>query len=875
MNSLYDPGGSRTRDLRIKSPLLYQLSYRVSRALFVRVKYSGSGLADAGFSTPKGPSMERFIQDLKYSLRMLRQHPGFTIAAISALALGIGATTAVFSVVNAILLRPFPYPDPDRIVMFMNTSPNGSGPAASPAKFAHYMRQTNVIQDVSAIRTVTVNYTGGDLPEQISSGQVSSPFFNLLGAKTIIGRTFSPDEDKPNAQHVAILSYGWWVRRFASDRAILGKTISLSGDPYVVVGVLAPTFDPTEFLDPPQLWTPFQLDPNAVEQGHFFRAAGRIKPGVTLAQAQAALARSTAEFNERFPKAIGPKAGFSVEPIQKVFVRNSETLLKVLLAAVAGVLLIACANVANLLLVRSTVRRREMAIRSAMGADRSRIIRQLLTESVLLSSIGGVVGLVIGLLGIRALLSINTAGLPRVGDGGAAVQLDWRLIAFTAAVSLGTGVLFGLMPAFHAAREDLSGTLRDGTGASGGGRTTTVRSILVVSEVALALMLVIGSGLLIRTSLALRAVQPGFDPSNILTMRMAFSGPRFATSAAVDQLIRQGVDKLKTVPGVSLATASCCLPLEGGFGLPFRIIGRPLDQGQFHGGGGWATVSPGYFEVFKVPVLRGRTFTEQDIASAPPVAIINESMAKQYWKTGDPLSDRLTIGRGGVAAFAAEPDRQIIGVVADSKDNGLNQDPGPKMFVPQAQVPDAVNALNMGISAMAWVVKTRVPPMQAASAIQEALKQSTGLPVADIRPMDEVVSRSVSRERFNTLLMTVFALSALVLAAIGIYGVMAYSVQQRTREIGVRLALGAAPGAVRAMVVMQGMRLALLGVVIGVAGAYILAHYMTTMLFGVDARDITVFVAVPLLLAAIALLAVWIPAARASRINPLGALRAT
>ena len=820
--------------------------------------------------------MERFLQDLKYSLRMLRQQPGFTIAAVAALALGIGATTAVFSVVNAILLRPFPYPDPDRIVMFMNTSPNGNGPAASPAKFAHYARQTDVMQDISAFRNVTVNYTGGDLPEQVSSGQVSAPFFQLLGAKPLLGRTFTSDEDKLNAQHVAVLSYGWWVRRFASDPAIIGKTIALSGDPFVVIGVVASSFDPSEFMDPPQVWTPFQLDPNAVEQGHFFRAAGRIKPGFTLAQAQAALAKSAVDFRERFPKAIGPKSGFSVDPIQKVFIRNSKSLLNVLLAAVGGVLLIACANVANLLLVRSTVRRREMAIRAAMGADRGRIIRQLLTESVLLATIGGVLGLAIGLIGIRSLLSINTAGLPRLGANGAAVQLDWRLLLFTVVVSLGTGLLFGLMPAVHAARDDLNGTLRDGTGASGGGHTAGIRSLLVVAEVALALMLVIGSGLLIRTSLALRAVQPGFDPSNVLTMRMSFAGPRFATSASVDQLVRQGVDKLKTVPGVTLASASCCLPLEGGFGLGFRIIGRPLEgNAQSTGGAGYATVSPGYFEVFRVPVRRGRTFTEQDVASSPAVAIINESMAKQYWKTGDPLSDHITIGRGGMAAFAAEPDRQIIGIVADSKDNGLNQDPGPKMFVPQAQVPDAVNALNMGIGAMAWVVRTRVPPAQVASAVQQALKESTGLPVADIRPMDEVVSRSISRERFNTLLMTVFALSALALAAIGIYGVMAYAVQQRTREIGVRLALGAAPNRVRSMVVIQGMRLAIIGVVIGVAGAYGLAHYMSTMLFGVDARDLAVFVAVPLLLSAIALLAVWIPAARASRIDPLGALRST
>jgi predicted permease len=819
--------------------------------------------------------MERFIQDLKYSLRMLRQQPAFTVAAIAALALGIGATTAVFSVVNAILLRPFPYPEPERMVLFMNTSPNGSGPGSSPAKFAHWQRQTSVIQDAAAFRNVTVNYTGTDVPEQVNSGQVSAPFFHLLGGTTLIGRTFSAEEDRPNAPRVAVLSYGWWTRRFAADRGIIGRTISLSGDPYVVIGVMAPNFDPSEFLDAPDVWTPFQIDPNTVDQAHFFRAAARLQPNVTLAQAKARLAESAAEFRQKFPNGLGANGGFSVEQIQKVFVRNSQSLMKVLLAAVAGVLLIACANVANLLLVRSTVRKREMAIRAAMGADRSRIIRQLMTESVLLALIGGALGLGLGLFGIRSLLSINTAGLPRVGENGSAVALDWRLLLFTAVVSLGTGLLFGLMPAIHAARDDLSGTLRDGASAGAAGRNSRIRSTLVILEMALALALVIGSGLLIRTSLALRAVAPGFDANNVLTMRMSFTGPRFQSAVAVDQAIRDGVDRLKLLPGVELASAACCVPLEGSFALGFKIIGRPLPEGPWHGGGSWMTASPGYFEVFKIPVLRGRTFRETDTRSAPAVVIINESMAKEFWKTGDPIGERLTIARGGMSAFALEPDRQIIGVVADSRDNGLNQDPGPKMFVPQSQIPDAVNALNVRISPMAWVIRTKVPPLTLSGAVQEQLRQATGLPVSDIRSMSQIVSRSTSRERFNTLLMTVFALSALALAAIGIYGVMAYAVQQRTREIGVRLALGAEPGAVRRMVVMQGMRLALSGVVIGVAAAYGLSRYMSTLLFGVAARDPVVFVGVPLLLAIIALIAVWVPAARASQIDPLNALRSS
>jgi predicted permease len=375
--------------------------------------------------------------------------------------------------------------------------------------------------------------------------------------------------------------------------------------------------------------------------------------------------------------------------------------------------------------------------------------------------------------------------------------------------------------------------------------------------------------------MAIRSVKPGFDPHNVLTMRMSFTGPRFLTSASVDQMVRQGEERLRALPGVTSASAACCLPLEGGYGLPFRVIGRPLDNGPWNGGGSWTTVSPGYFEVFKIPMIRGRSFTDRDDASAPAVVIINESMAKQFWKTGDPLNDRLTIGRGIMKEFAAEPDRQIIGVVADSKDNGLNQDPGPKMFIPQAQEPDLVNQLNTRLSPIVWVIRTQASPLTLSAAAQQQLREATGLPVSDIRSMDQVVSRSTSREQFNSLLMTVFAASALLLAAIGIYGVMAYAVQQRTREIGVRLALGAEPGRVRSMVVMQGMRLSLLGVVIGVGGAIGLSRYMNSMLFGVEPRDPLVFVGVPVLLGVIAFLAVWIPAGRASRIDPLGALRAT
>jgi predicted permease len=817
--------------------------------------------------------VELLLQDVRYSLRVLRQQPAFTFAAIAALALGIGATTAVFSVVNAVLLKPMPYPDAERIVMFMNTSPQGSAPASSPAKFAHWSKQTSVIQDAAAFRNVTVNFTGTDTPEQLVSGNVSKDFFRLWGARVMLGRTFSPEEDLPNGPRVAVLSNGWWKRAFGSDTAIVGKTILLSGDPYTVIGVLAPGFDPSEFLDPPAVWTAFQLDPNTGDQGHYFRSAARLKPGVPLEQAQAQFRRSADDYRARFPNALQPQSSFSVEPIGNVFVRNSRTLLLILLAAVGGVLLIACANVANLLLVRSTVRKREIAIRSAMGADRNRIIRQLMTESVILSVIGGAIGLVIGLIGIKALLSINTAGLPRIGANGAGVTLDWRLLAFTAAVAIGTGIIFGVMPAVQATKLNLSGTLRDGTAGAGGGGGHHLRSGLVVLEIALALMLVVGSGLLIRTSMALRSVEPGFDPTNVLTMSMSFTGPQFQSSAAVDNMIQRGVNRLRTLPGVEVASASCCLPLEGGFGLPFTIQGRPLQNGPFHGGAGWATVSPGYFEAFRIKAIHGRTFNDQDRARTTPVVIINESMARQFWQDSNPVGRMIAIGRGGMREFESEPTRIIVGVIADSRDNGLNQDPGPKMFVPQGQIPDAVNQLNMRISPLNWVVRTRGEPMAMNAQIQAALKSETGLPVADVRSMGDIVARSTSRERFNTLLMSVFALSALLLAAIGIYGVMAYAVQQRTREIGVRLALGAQPGAVQRMVVFQGMRLAATGVVIGVGGAFGLSRFMQSLLFGVTTRDPLVFAGVPLLLAAIALFAVWMPAARASRIDPLGAIR--
>ena len=822
--------------------------------------------------------MEAFLRDLKQSLRMFAQSPAFTLAAVAALTLGIGANTAIFSVVNAVLLEPLALRDADRVVVFMNVSPNGSGPAASPAKFAHYQRQDQVVQEVSALTMGVVNLTGGSFPEQLQSGRVSADFFTLTSPPFVLGRQFTADEDRPNGPRVAIISKRLWESRFNASPDALGGTISLGDEPHTIVGVLGDV-DFREFGGTPQVWVPFQFDPNTADQGHYFQVMGRLKPGVTLEQADERLRASATDYRQRFPTAIGPQSAFGVRAIRDVIV-GSDTRQSLLIygGAVSFVLLIACANVANLLLARATGRRREIAIRAAIGGSRRRLIRQLLTESLVLSLAGGVLGLFAGWAGIRAVLSINTAGLPRVGEEGALVGLDWRVVAFTLVVSIATGLIFGLIPALQSSRADLTTTLKESAGRSGSGfRQNKMRSALVVVEVALALVLLIGSGLLIRSAMALGRVDPGFDTHNVLTLKMSLKGAQYEPSEAVEQVVRNGVEELLAIPGVVNASATCCVPLEGGYGLPFRVAGRALaadSQGPFHGGGGWMTVSPGYFEVFRIAVKRGRTFTERDTAAATPVAVINEAMARQYWPDGDPLADRIVIGKGAMREFETEGERQIVGIVADTRQNGIDSEPQPQMFVPQAQVPDAANALNIGISPISWVVRTELAPQTLSNAIQERLRKSTGLPVSDVRSMDEIAALSVSRQKFNMWVMTVFGGCALLLASIGIYGLMAYSVGQRTQEIGIRLALGAQASEVRRMVVTQGLGLTLAGVALGLAAAFGLSQLITAFLFGVTARDPLVFAGVPIVLTLVAAISVWIPALRASRVDPLIALRA-
>jgi predicted permease len=820
--------------------------------------------------------VEDLLRDIRFAVRSLRKNPGFAITAVLTLALGIGANVAIFSVINTVLLNPLPYPDPDRIVQFIYTFPGGSNNLTSNPAFNVWRQQTAVFQEVSAYHYGIMNLTGIDPPEQLQSAQVSADFFRLFGASIVEGRAFTSDEDRPNSGHVVVLSYGLWQRRFGRDSHIIGKTISLNNIPHEVIGIVTPGFR-TEINPATEVWVPFQIDPTSTAQNRSFFTAARLKTGVELEMAKAQLRLVTEEFRRRFPGAgatvLGPQESFSVELMKDALVGSVRSSLFVLVGAVIFVLLIACANVANLLLVRSTTRKREIAIRASLGAGRGRIIRQLLIENAMLSMAGCVLGLILGVLSIRALLALDHGNIPRIGEHGAAVNMDWHVLAFTALVSLITGILFGLIPALQASRTDLHAILLESSERGNTGlRQNKARSLLVIGEVALALVLLIGSGLLIRTFIAVRSVDPRFDLPNLLTIRVSFDEPSFEKTSGVDRLVRDGIQRVSALPGIVAAGSSWWVPLQSPANLPFIIVGRPL-KGSSHGFGHWVNISPRYFHVFKIPVVRGRVFTDRDDGTAPGVVVINQAMARRFWPQGDPLNERIIIAKGVGPAFD-EPARQIIGIVGDVHDDGPNRNPAPAMFVPIAQVPNGFNALLVGLVPVVWTVRTRVEPDSVRSMIENELRQASGgMPVGDIRSMDELVVQSTARQNFNMLLMTIFGCSALLLAAIGIYGLMAYTVQQRTPEIGIRVALGAAPSDVRNMVIAQGMKLALVGLVIGIGAAFGLTRLLASFLFGVQPRDPITFLAVPILLAAVALLACYLPARRATRINPMEALR--
>jgi putative ABC transport system permease protein len=825
--------------------------------------------------------MSSLLSDLRHSLRVLIANPGFTSVAVAALALGIGANTAIFSVVNAVLLAPLPYPQSDRIMRIDRSYKGDSdgGGSVSIPKFMAWKKANQTFQSMAIydFSGPGLNLGTGDRPQQVKSLHVSAEYFDVFGVSPSVGRTFLPQEDLPNGPKTVVLGNDLWRARFGSDPTLVGRPILLGGDSYTVIGILPASFH----SEPPaDVFLAMQADPDSTNQGHYLLAAGRLKPGATLDSAKANMAVGGGQFRAANPKWMDKDETVSAMPLRDALVGNVRQALLILVGAVAFVLLIACANVANLLLARAAGRQREIAIRTAIGASRGDLIRQLLTESVLLSTVGGVVGLFIGTWSVPLLLAVSPGNLPRVNDeqhvASAISTLDWHVLAFTFAIVLFTGVLFGLLPALRISKLDVNSVLKEASGRSGTGlRHNRVRSILVAAEIALAVILVAGAALMIQTFVGLRSVHPGFDPHNVITMQTSLSGGRYDNTAKVANMIRQATDRVEALPGVRAAAATVTLPVDSlGLDLPFNIEGRQPSKGDVYNGDEfWRFGSPHYFSALRVPLLRGRFFDQRDTGNSAWVLIVNQAFAKKYWPKGDPIGQRVTIGKGLGPQFE-EPTRQIVGVVGDVRENGLKGVDEPVMYIPQTQVADGLTKLANSIIPLNWIIQTATDPSSLSAAIQHEMQSvDSQLAASKIRTMDQVISESTARQNFNMLLLTIFGGLALLLAAIGIYGLMSYTVEQRTQEISIRMALGASHGEMLKLVVRQGMLLSGIGLVIGLAASFGLNRLLGTLLFGVKATDPITYVAVAAILISVALLATYIPARRATQIDPMIALR--
>jgi len=624
------------------------------------------------------------------------------------------------------------------------------------------------------------------------------------------------------------------------------------------------------------LWIPLQADPASTNQGHYLLAAARLKPGVTLSQARAQMKIAGERFRQANPKWMDPAESVAADPLKESMVRDVRLALLVLFGAVGFVLLIACANVANLLLARAAVRQRELAIRAAIGASYWRMVRQLLTESVLLAGVGGIMGFVLGAWGVRALLLVAPGNIPRLTDLNGAVKaipvVDWRVAAFTIGVAVLTGILFGLFPALHISNPDLSSTLKEGGRSGGGQLRKRARSILVVTEVALALVLLISAALLIRTFAGLHSVDPGFNAHNLLVMETSMAS--YDSTAKVDNLVRQVTERVEGIPGVQAASSAIVLPLSGnGVDLPFNIVGRTPAKGQYEGDEYWRSVSPHYFRAFQIPLLRGRVFTESDATNSTRVVVINQVMAKKFWKDQDPIGQVIVIGKGLGPQFD-DPAREIVGIVGNVRENNLGETDAGVMYVPESQVPEGFTKLANSVIPLSWAIRANSDPMALRTAVERELSAVDPLMSASrVRTMEQAISDGLSRQNFNMLLLTIFASIALLLAAIGIYGLMSYSVEQRVQEIGIRVALGAARRDVIRMIVLQGMKLVWIGVILGLAAAYGITRLLGSLLYGVKSSDPATFAAVAVIVTLVAAVATFVPAHRASAIAPSDALR--
>jgi predicted permease len=812
-----------------------------------------------------------FVADTRYGLRQLRRSPGFTAVAVLTLALGIGATTAIFTVVNTVLLHPLPYPDSGRIVNIGCSDEFGRYSDNLPM-VTFWLENNPGFEDLAAYResATSVNLSGGDRPELVQGLKVSRNYFRLFGANPILGRTFSTAEDQPGGPNALLMSFGLWQRRFGADPSIVGKAITLGGASYTVIGVLSPHFKPYPSAE---AWIPLQADPSSTDQGHILTVAGRLPRSTTLAQANSWMKVLGKRYVEAHPEQLGGDERVGAVPMRLRLTGDVRPGLLILLGAVGLVLLLACANVANLLLARSLGRQREITVRAAIGAGRARIIRQLLTESLPLALAGGVLGLTFGSWGLRALLALAPTGLPRIQEMARVPALDAWVAGFSVVLSVVTGVLFGLLPAFQLSRVDLVSSLKELSARSGAGlRQGQTRAALVATEMAIAVVLLCGAMLLMRSFLALHSVQPGFDPRNLLTMKVALAGPEEVNAAAVDRLAYQTAQRVARIPGVDKAAVASSLPTQAIVDMLFDIPGRPALEGfKFTGDVLWCAVSWSYFDTLRIPLRSGRLFREQE---PPHTVIINEAMARKFWPKQNPVGQSMVIG-AGLGPQLDQGSTEIVGVVGDVH-HRLNVEPPPTMYQVWSNVPDGGIRLMSQLYPASIAVRTKpgVAPMSVSEAVKQALlARDTQLPASKVETMEQVMLESTGQDNFDLLLLSIFAASALLLAAVGIFGVTSYSVQQRTHEIGIRAALGAQKRDVLTLVVGQGMVAALAGVGAGLIGALALTRFLSSMLFGVKPTDPLTFFVVALILIAVALLAAYIPARRATTVDPVVALR--
>jgi putative ABC transport system permease protein len=806
------------------------------------------------------------IQDIRFAIRMLLKHKGFTLIAAFTLALGIGANTAIFSVVNAVLIKSLPYREPDRIFQVLRRFPMGAGETVSATKFSFYRQHNQTFESLAAcdILGAGINLLAGDEAHFVSSLQVSADLFPVLGINPLLGRTFTAAEDQPGGGRVIVISHSLWQRLFNGDRQTVGRTVALGGEGHTVVGVMPPGFQTKPSAE---IWLPLRAVFDAADKGNNFLMLGRIKPGVTPEQAQADLERVRALMRKDYPIHVGDTETAAVVAYQDRLVGDAKQPLLLLLGAVGFVLLIACANVANLLLSRAAARSKEMSVRAALGAGRLRLTRQLLTESLLLAGGGAVLGLLLAHFGLKTLIALIPDSLPRVSDIG----IDPPVLLFTLGVAAAAGILFGLAPALDAGRLNLADALREGSGrTTGSASRTRLRGLLVVSEIALSVVLLIGASLLMRTFANLRNENLGIDPQNVLTLKLSMSDPRYQSTAGTETFLRRVFEGLRQLSGVESAAYITTLPTEITPDLPFRIEGRqPDDMGDSN----YKHITPDYFRTMTVPLRQGRQFEERDSASGNGVVIVNESFARQFFPNENPIGLHITIG-GNIGPDYADRTREIVGVVGDVREEGVDRSSSPMMYVPLAQRTDRLTSLTNKLAPASIVLKTRRSLSSMESAVRAAVRASDpAQAVSNLRTMEDVLSWSLARRQFNMLLLAIFAGLALLLSSVGIYGVMSYTVQQRTHEIGIRMALGAEARDVLWLIIRQGLALALIGVVLGLVAALALTRVMQNLLFGVSATDPATFASIALLLVGVAFIASFIPAWRATKVDPLIALK--